>query len=403
LNNSAKGNCNQRIAIITRLDEPGGVQSVVLSLIKGLNEEGIIPDIIWDKQPSPVLLEEKGVLAGYLPVRQRIPSHLIFHFPATFRYLLRAANVFSTEHIPQPYDFYYIFFNGFLVKDGTPHVRYLSGPPLVPQLEKTSPGLRGMPIRFFRWLYKIGLRKRFPAYEFHLDSTYVINSQYTADLFEEAHGVRLPVVHPPIDLSGRYFSEADLPHRDTFTFFSRFVDYKRPEMVLELAKRYPDRRFVLMGGVRAQSRPLFDSIVKIAQIENLNNVEFFDNPSSEKVREELARTLYYIFPAVNEHFGMATAEAIGSGAIPYVHDSGGQREIVPDTRLRFRDAEFFTKFEQLLLLSDEERNFIRNKLRNNVENFSEKVFKNKMVKMINLSPTKPLESERKNEFQAAAD
>jgi glycosyltransferase involved in cell wall biosynthesis len=403
LNSSVTGRCDRRVAIITRLDEPGGVQSVVLSLIKGLNEEGIIPDIIWDMQPSRDLLDEKGVRAGYHPVRLRIPSPMIFHLPATLRYLLRAVNVFSTKHITQPYDFYYIFFNGFLVNDGTPHVRYLNGPPLLPQLETTPKGFRSIPFRFLRWLYKAGLRKRFPAYEYHKDSDYVVNSHFIAGLFEEAHGVRLPVVHPPIDLSGRSFSPDDLRSRDTITFFSRFVDYKRPEMVLELAKRYRDCRFVLMGGVRSESRPLFESLVEIARTDNLPNVEFFDNPSEEKVREELARTLFYVFPAVNEHFGMSTAEAIGSGAIPYVHDSGGQREVVPDKRLRFSDAQFFTLFENLMQLPDEERNKIRASLRQHIEGYSERVFIQKMVQLMCRSTSTTLESERKNEFQAAAN
>ena len=63
----------------------------------------------------------------------------------------------------------------------------------------------------------------------------MINSHFTAGLFEQAHGVRLPVVHPPIDVSDRSYDPADLPARDTLTFFSRIVDYKRPEIVLQLA------------------------------------------------------------------------------------------------------------------------------------------------------------------------
>jgi glycosyltransferase involved in cell wall biosynthesis len=377
LSSYAKENCERRIAIVARLDEPGGVQSVVLSLIKGLNEAGIIPDIIWDSQPSPDLLSKRGLMAGYLPVRLLVPSHFIFHFPPTIRYILRAANVFSTNKVARPYDFYYIFYNGFLVEDGSPHVRYLSGPPLLPQLDIAPAGLKGIPYRFFRWLYRAGLRKRFPAYEFHPDSHYVINSHFTAELFKQAHGVQLPVVHPPIDLSGRTFSVEDISQRDTVTFFSRFVGYKRPEMVLDLAKRYPDHRFVLMGGVRAQSMPLFESLKSIAQTNSLVNVEFFNNPTDEQVREELARTLFYVFPAVNEHFGMATAEAIGSGAIPYVHDSGGQREIVPDDRLRFTDSNFHSQFDDLLKLPDNQLNQIRLALRKNVEEFSERVFHQK--------------------------
>jgi glycosyltransferase involved in cell wall biosynthesis len=403
LSSYANSSCDHRVAIIARLDEPGGVQSVVLSLIKGLNAKGIIPDVVWDTQPSSDLLESKGVFAGFTPVRFTVPSPTIFHFPETVRYLLRAWNVFSTDQVPLPYDFYYIFYNGFLVKDGTPHVRYLNGPPLLPQLDIAPRGIQGLPYRFFRWAYRVGFRKRFPAYEFHPGSSYVINSHFTAQLFEEAHGTRLPVVHPPIDLFGRSFELNDLPARDTITFFSRFVDYKRPEMVLDLAKLYPDRRFLLMGGVRSASRPLFTALEEMAAAGGLTNVELIANPSDEQVKVELARTLFYVFPAINEHFGMATAEAIGSGAVPYVHDSGGQREIVPDPRLRFCDEDFFTKFADLLKLAPEEINEIRQLLRAHVEGYSEHVFNQKMMRFMQRSTSQHLESELSNEFQAAAD
>ncbi len=39
---------NKKVAIVYRLDMPGGVQSCVFSLIKGLNSMDIIPDILWD-------------------------------------------------------------------------------------------------------------------------------------------------------------------------------------------------------------------------------------------------------------------------------------------------------------------------------------------------------------------
>jgi glycogen synthase len=39
----------------------------------------------------------------------------------------------------------------------------------------------------------------------------------------------------------------------------------------------------------------------------------------------------------NEPFGISTVEAIAAGCVPIVHNSGGQREIVPFDDLRFND------------------------------------------------------------------
>ncbi len=373
-----------KIAIVARLTHLGGVQSVILSLIKGLNARGIIPDLVWDVPPDSRILKEKGVQAGFLLARFRMPSRLLDQVPVTVRYILNVANVITDRQLTRLYDFYFIFYNGFLMTSGIPHVRYLSGPPLLPQLDLASPGLRGLPFRFLRQAYQSMLRRRFPVYEFHRDSRYVINAHYTAQLFEEAHGVRLPVVYPPIDLSGRSFSSDDLSRRDTVTFFSRFDNDKRPELVLQLADCYPQQRFVLMGGVKPQNRAYYEALCWKAREAGRDTIFFFDNPSEAKVKEELGRTRFYIFPAINEHFGMATAEAIGSGAIPFVHDSGGQREIVPDPRLRFTDDRFFKQFAALRQLAPEELNAIRLRLRDHVEQFSEDAFIEKMMAMAGL-------------------
>lgn len=373
---------SRRIAIIGKLDEHGGVQSVILSLIRGLNNNGIIPDIIWDEPPNPSLLKEKHSNIGFQPVHFTIPTHILDNLPPTIRYFVRPANAFSDLNITGQYDFYYIFYNGFILTQDRPHLRYLSGPPLLPQLEVAPRGIRGIPFRSFRWIYKNWLRNTRPIYEFHHNSRYVINSQFTAELFEEAHGVRLPVIHPPIDLTGRSYSPGDLEMRDTITYFSRFAEYKRPEMLLLLAGRYPQYRFVLMGGVRPQFRAYFESIRKSADSAGLRSVEMIDNPSNQKIREELSRTRFFVFPAINEHFGIATAEAIASGAIPYVHDSGGQREIVPDSRLRFQDASFLDGFHALLQLSNEELIQIQARMSDHIHGFSEDTFIEKMLSFI---------------------
>jgi len=97
-----------------------------------------------------------------------------------------------------------------------------------------------------------------------------------------------------------------------------------------------------------------------------------------------------VFPATNEHFGMTTGEAIDSGAIPFVHDSGGQREIVVDERLRLRDGEFFAKFEVLSAASDETLSTIRWALNPHVRRFSREVFVTKVFPFINGMRTAPM-------------
>jgi len=375
------------IALVYRLDSPGGVQSCCFSLIKGLNREGIIPDIIWDVEPDWSLLEEIGVEANFRFIRFTIPTPFIEKLPNSLRYSAWVANTINGNQYLDDYDFFYIFYNGFLINHDTPHVRYLPGPPLLPQLETSSPGLRGIPSRINKRLYKHLLKHFLPVYEFHNNDNYVIISQYTSDLFKEAHGVELPIIYPPINLSNHSFDFKDLPNRNSITFFSRIIDYKRPEFVLKLAQEYQDLRCVIMGGVPSYRQSYFQDLQDQAKKLGIKNSVFLANPSNQRVKDELSRTLYYIFPGINEHFGMTTTEAIASGAIPYVHDSGGQTEIVIDPRLRFTDMDFMRKFDTLIRLPAEELNSIRKTLLEHIQQYSDEIFISKMLSYLSSDST----------------
>jgi len=369
---------SKRVAVVYMLAHPGGVQSCALALIRGLNRQGILPDILWDTPPDTSLLAEAGAQAGFRRIPFRVPQTSIVRLPDTLRYLAWIPNVICGDQLAGRYDCIFSFYNGFLVPQKIPHVYYLSGPPLLPQLRIAPKGIRGAPLRCFQRLYRGMLRRRWPAYEYHRGCHYVINSQYTAGLFHEAHGVRLPVVYPPVDTSNHSFDPADLPKRDTILFFSRIIGYKRPEMVLELAARHRQYRCVVMGGVTPNRRSYFQTLQQRARKARLE-VVFLPNPTATTVRQEMARARFYIFPAVNEHFGMTTPEAIASGAIPFVHDSGGQREIVVNERLRFQDPEFFARFDALVRAPAEHLGTIRQTLSKHVRTFSEEIFVSKML------------------------
>ncbi|HET6272312.1 MAG TPA: glycosyltransferase family 4 protein [Bacteroidota bacterium] len=368
---------SKRVGLVARLSDPGGVQSVALSLIRGLNQKGVIPDILWDVEPSWPMLEKAGVRAKFTHVPFRFSTTLIDRMPLSLRYLAWIINAVDGEQFRRQYDFVYTVNQVFYFPSDFPHLYYLSGPPLLPQLEMLPRGVKGVPIRFFKWMYRTFWRTSRPIFEYQRGGKYVINSHYTARLFKEAHGVDLPVVHPPIKISDRWFDHSDLSLRDSLVFFSRIVWYKRPYLVLELAKRHPNYRCVIMGGVQPHQQPYFEELQKKAATMGVK-IEFIRNPSDQQVREELARAKFYIFPAVNEHFGMTTPEAIASGAIPFVHDSGGQIEIVIDERLRFSDSELHDKFDALMKLPDAELAQIRKKLVAHVQQYSEEAFWVKM-------------------------
>jgi glycosyltransferase involved in cell wall biosynthesis len=367
----------KKVAVVTRLTNPGGVPSCALSLIKGLNARAIIPDVVWDLPPSQELLRDAGVTAGFKYVRMPVPTLQLQRLPESLRYLAWIANGRRAERHLLGYDFAFSFNQVYLLA-GMPHLYFLSGPPLLPQLDIPPEGWRGIPFRAFRWAYRAFLRRMKPVYDYVPGSVMVINSHYTARLFEEAHGIQLPVVHPPMRAGQQVFRPNDWAARDSALFFSRIVPYKRPEMLFELAEHHPGLRWVIMGGCEPHHRPYLDSL-RVEAASRGVRFSFVVNPDNAKVEEELARARYYIFPAINEHFGMTTPEAIARGVVPFVHNSGGQVESVPLADLRFADEEFKDKFHVLVNLSEDRVHRIREELRRHVQRYDESVFIEKML------------------------
>jgi hypothetical protein len=76
---------------------------------------------------------------------------------------------------------------------------------------------------------------------------------------------------------------------------------------------------------------------------------------------------------------MTTVEAIAHGALPLVHNSGGQREIVPFADLRFEDQEMFEQFDRILSMPNAEQNQLRLKLTRHIQQFRESVSVGKLL------------------------
>jgi len=367
-----------KVAVIYDLTEAGGVQTCVFSLVKGLNNQGIIPSLFWDEAPNAELLVQSGIKVEFIKLKFCFSSSLIKRLPNVFRYILWPFNLVRFSKIPQEFDFIYSFSMNVLIDQDRKHLLYLSGPPIVPQLDS-----KAIKFRLAQKIYKLFIRPFYPAYEHQPKANYVINSQYTAQLFEAAHNRKIEVIYPSNQLKFENLNENDLQNRDTVTFFSRIVNYKRPEFLIKLAMIYPDTNFAILGAVSRNRMEYLNYLKKYAQERNLKNLTFYPNATTEVIEDVLKRTRFYIFPAINEHFGITTVEAIIKGCVPFVHDSGGQREIVPIESLRFMDDDFLAKFHKLSQYSEIELSEIRKSIHTKAYAFTEDFFIKSMLEYLN--------------------
>ncbi|WP_435179292.1 glycosyltransferase family 4 protein [Halorussus sp. AFM4] len=168
------------------------------------------------------------------------------------------------------------------------------------------------------------------------ESTVLANSGWIADVFQDAYGARPEVVHPPVDTRG--FAERDRPFDERepgFVTVGRLARYKNVLENVEIVDRVRDRghdvHLHLVG-------PGYDDEYT-REVERAAAERDYVRVEGEVSREELVDIVtthrYGLHGKRHEHFGMAVAELVAGGTVPFVPDNGGQREIVGSDRLTY--------------------------------------------------------------------
>jgi glycosyltransferase involved in cell wall biosynthesis len=177
--------------------------------------------------------------------------------------------------------------------------------------------------RLYLWLYKRLLERDIGK----LDLVFV-NSDYTKGMTEKywsKFGVKKTVVaYPPVEAP--FWSNKPLNTRvNRVVYIARFIPQKRHEILKLLATNFPQFQFVSIGLLRDTEEAWFKEFSKDLP----PNYTLKPNlPEKEKIRI-LQDSTIYCHLMEGEHFGIAPMEALASGCMVFVHDSGGSGEFVP--------------------------------------------------------------------------
>jgi len=160
-------------------------------------------------------------------------------------------------------------------------------------------------------------------------NTVFANSEWTAEVFENAYGTRPEVLYPPIDTSE--FEPLPWNRReDGFVAIGRVERSKRFAELIEVVERVRERGHDVH--IHVIGPPYDDE--HYAEVESMAADRAYVELEGELPRSELVRLIcshkYGIHGKEHEHFGMAVAEIAAGSAIPFVPSSGGQSAIVGD-------------------------------------------------------------------------
>lgn len=156
------------------------------------------------------------------------------------------------------------------------------------------------------------------------------NSSWTASVVEDVYGVRPNVVYPPI--STDQFDERSWEDREHgFLTIGRMSADKNIvrniDIVGQLRDRGHDIHLHVIGSVPDKTE--FGRVQAAADTRPY--VSIHSDVYYEQLIEFISSHRYGLHGKEHEHFGMAVAELIAGGCLPFVPDTGGQVELVNGT------------------------------------------------------------------------
>ena len=168
--------------------------------------------------------------------------------------------------------------------------------------------------------------------------TIICNSVFTYKALEEVYGGFMPepyIIYPPVDISK--FPRDVYKRKNSIVTLGRFTPSKRQLEQIKIAEKAPDTIFHLIGFISSPN--YFKKCQDYIQKHSIPNVHLHPNAPYEEVIHILQCSKYFLHTLINEPFGITPVQAISAGCIPIVHDSGGQKETVPVTELRYRELD----------------------------------------------------------------
>ena len=150
---------------------------------------------------------------------------------------------------------------------------------------------------------------------------FITLSHYIGDRIQRAYGRSSTVIYPPVDVEFFTPGAGDETLGEYYATVSRFVPYKRIDLIARAFAALPDRRLVIVGDgpdaekIRAAAGP---------------NVTLVGRASRERVRTILRGARAFLF-AAEEDFGIAPVEAQACGVPVIAYGRGGTLETIRDT------------------------------------------------------------------------
>jgi glycosyltransferase involved in cell wall biosynthesis len=196
---------------------------------------------------------------------------------------------------------------------------------------------------------------------------YIANSRYISERIKRIYDRDAEVIYPPVDTE-KFICET--VKEDYYLTASRFVPYKKIDLIAEAFTNMTDKKLVIVGEGPEESK---------IKSKSGKNIEFAGFKSSDALSSIMRKAKAFVF-AAEEDFGIVIIEALSSGTPVIALNKGGSAETIVDDKygILFNEqtpdalAAAVKKFEK------NETKFDSAVLSNYAKGYDRKVFEEKM-------------------------
>jgi glycosyltransferase involved in cell wall biosynthesis len=203
-----------------------------------------------------------------------------------------------------------------------------------------------------------------------------VNSHFTGEIVREVYGIDATVLSPGF-LPARRKVDLKPWGRRQFRFVAvgRIAPDKCYLQLLDLfnalSKRFNNAAFTIVG---AELDATYAREVRRKTQELHLPVEFVTSAGRKDVDRLLQTSTFFVHAKPFEHFGIAIVEAMAQGCLPFVHDSGGQVEIVTPKVLRYLSEEDLVRNVESIMRDGNLRRSVQHELLLRARRFTCDVF-----------------------------
>jgi glycosyltransferase involved in cell wall biosynthesis len=196
---------------------------------------------------------------------------------------------------------------------------------------------------------------------------FIANSNFVAKRIEKIYRRKADVIYPPVDTDKFTLND----NKDNYYLTaSRFVPYKRVDLIVEAFSKMPDKKLLVIGDGPGEKR-----IKSLAG----KNIEFLGYQQPDKLKNYMQNAEAFVF-AAEEDFGIVVVEAMACGTPVIALNRGGTAETVIDNKTGTHICEQSVKgiTEAVDRFEKTKHQFDLKFIRRHAEQFSRKIYEDKM-------------------------